>query len=142
VVDGLEYPGIAVVDPDADVQAVVDVHDRGSGALAADVDTDPDVLSRSERRLADALLPRAGGKPRAFTDAPGFARTEPIESVDSIESLENLVFSSNPIGFTYFGGSGEDEDFDHRAARVGRPGGRRLRRRIRRQRRRGRGVGR
>jgi hypothetical protein len=43
---GLEHPGVTVVDPDADVQGGVDVHDRGRRALAADVDTDPDVLAR------------------------------------------------------------------------------------------------
>jgi hypothetical protein len=29
VVDGLEHAGVTVVDPDADVQRGVDVHDRG-----------------------------------------------------------------------------------------------------------------
>ena len=54
--------------------------------------------------------------------------TMPIGAIKLIYPLENVVFSSNPIGFTNFGGSGEDERFDHRPARDGRHGRGRLRR--------------
>jgi hypothetical protein len=56
----LEHGVIARPGCDADVQVLVEVDDGASGALAADVDADPNPLAGGELRLSCARLPGSG----------------------------------------------------------------------------------
>jgi hypothetical protein len=55
--------------------------------------------------LDDGVAPLRGGR-FSFRAARRSVATKPIKTIKSIVPLENLVFSSNPTGFIYFGGSG------------------------------------